>query len=129
MKGIHFHFIRKIHARTVIISQTMIDDLINLAVALVKRAWFAYPLKENDEDFTQKEEEKEMKDPIEARDVMISNESNAQRQGHNLEQKKQSQQTLTSWILECNRFRFGFALIKDGKDFADFLVSSTEMSR
>ena len=100
MKGIHFHFIRKIHARTVIISQTMIDDLINSAAALVKRAWFAYPLKENDEDFTQKEEEKEMKDPIEARDVMISNESNAQRQGHNLEQKKQSQQTLTSWLYE-----------------------------
>ena len=46
----------------------MIEDLINLAADLVKRAWFAYPLKENDEEFTQEEEEKEMKDSIEARD-------------------------------------------------------------
>ena len=100
MKGIHFHFIRKIHAPAVIISLTMIEDLINLAAALVKRAWFAYPLKDNDEEFTQEEEEKEMKDSIEARDVSISNESNAQLQGHNSEQKEQYQQTLTGWLYE-----------------------------
>ena len=78
----------------------MIEDLINSAAALVKRAWFAYPLKENDEEFTQEEEEKEMKDSIEARDVSISNESDAQLQGHNSEQKEQYQQTLTGWLYE-----------------------------
>lgn len=85
----------------------MIDELINTAVSLVKRAWFAYPMenvkkekgeKRNDEFLGEKEEQKDMREPKDARDVFISNYQPDEQPSQLEENKKQHKDTLAEWL-------------------------------
>ena len=87
----------------------MIDELINTAVALVKGAWFAYPMenvkKENEERSSKefvggREEQKDARDPKEARDVFISNPIplSDQQPQQQKEDSEQRQGALTDWL-------------------------------
>ena len=85
----------------------MIDELINAAVSLVKSAWFTYPMenvkeekgnKRNDEFLGNKEEQKDMREPKDARDVFVSNNQPDDQPSQLEENKKQHKDTLAEWL-------------------------------